>query len=376
MLWIVFALMTGAAVLCVIWPLSKSRRNASLSQAGDLRFYEEQLRGIERDVSNGTVDVSEAAGSRAEIGRRLIAAAARATAPSRSVGRWKMLGAAALVILMIPTGSLALYAWVGNPADVDLPLASRQAPPGGEDVQTAMARVESHLAMHPDDGRGWDLLAPLYLRFGHYDDAARAFERSLSLQGETATRRIGYGQSLMLQAGGVVTAEARASFDKALADDPKAPQPRFFLGLAAEQDGDKTRARDLWTRLLDETPPDAPWRKMVQARIEALDGKAPAVPAAPGATSVPATPQAAAIAALPAEQRLEAIRGMVDGLAARLAQNGQDREGWLRLVRAYAVLGDRSKAIGALTEARRSLSTDTQGLAQLDGLAHELGLEG
>ena len=42
------------------------------------------------------------------------------------------------------------------------------------------------------------------------------------------------------------------------------------------------------------------------------------------------------------------IRGMVDRLASRLKQNGDDVEGWLRLVRAYMVMGDRDKAKSAL----------------------------
>ena len=42
--------------------------------------------------------------------------------------------------------------------------------------------------------------------------------------------------------------------------------------------------------------------------------------------------------------RAAMIRGMVDRLATRLKQNGNDVEGWLRLVRAYMVMGDRDKA--------------------------------
>jgi cytochrome c-type biogenesis protein CcmH len=67
---------------------------------------------------------------------------------------------------------------------------------------------------------------------------------------------------------------------------------------------------------------------------------------------------------------------MVDGLAARLAQNGRDPEGWLRLVRAYSVLGEQAKARTALGEARKVLSDDSAALSQLGDLARQLGLEG
>lgn len=84
---------------------------------------------------------------------------------------------------------------------------------------------------------------------------------------------------------------------------------------------------------------------------------------------------AAAVAALPADRQRVAIRGMVDGLAARLAEDGQDADGWLRLVRAYRVLGEDDKAVKALADARRSMSGNAPVLGRLDRLAHELGLE-
>ena len=70
------------------------------------------------------------------------------------------------------------------------------------------------------------------------------------------------------------------------------------------------------------------------------------------------------------------IRNMVEGLAARLAQNGQDLEGWLRLVRSYTVLHESGKARAALVDAKRNLSNDPSAVARLDALARELGLEG
>ena len=63
------------------------------------------------------------------------------------------------------------------------------------------------------------------------------------------------------------------------------------------------------------------------------------------------------------------IKGMVERLATRLKQNGDDVEGWLRLVRAYLVMGDQEKAKGALSDARQAVSGDAERLKQLnDGL--------
>ncbi|MCW6506526.1 c-type cytochrome biogenesis protein CcmI [Lichenifustis flavocetrariae] len=375
MVWILIALMTGAAVLCVVWPLSKARGRTFAMTGDDLPFYRDQLRALDRDVAAGLVPASEAEGSRAEIGRRLIAAADRTATPAHaSANRIRLLAIAAAVALLVPGLSLWLYLRVGAPQLPDLPLTARLAAPNPDDLGAAIARIETHLISHPTDGKGFSLLAPIYVRLGRYADAVRAYERTLVLLGETAERRAAYGEALTLQADGVVTAEARDAFQKALDDDPKSPQPRYFLGLAAEQDGDKPRAKALWTALVDESPEDAPWLPEVRARLAALDQAAPVKPA----TRLPApTGEAAAsIAALPAGQQLAAIHGMVDGLAARLQQNGQDKEGWLRLVRAYTVLGEKDKAASALADARRNLAADAAGLSQLDGLARELGLGG
>jgi cytochrome c-type biogenesis protein CcmH len=85
---------------------------------------------------------------------------------------------------------------------------------------------------------------------------------------------------------------------------------------------------------------------------------------------------AAKIEALPEAGRMNAIRGMVEGLASRLAQNGQDLEGWLRLVRSYTVLHEPGKARSALIDAKRSLAGDPSAIARIEALARELGLEG
>jgi cytochrome c-type biogenesis protein CcmH len=77
----------------------------------------------------------------------------------------------------------------------------------------------------------------------------------------------------------------------------------------------------------------------------------------------------------PAE-RDATIRGMVEGLAARLATNGGSLEEWSRLVRAYTVLREPEKARAALGEARKAFGADAAAMAGLDALAGELGLGG
>jgi cytochrome c-type biogenesis protein CcmH len=75
------------------------------------------------------------------------------------------------------------------------------------------------------------------------------------------------------------------------------------------------------------------------------------------------------------EDRDASVRGMVERLAERLKQDGSDVEGWLRLVRAYTVLGERERALSALADARRAIGEDSDKLRRLDELVKELKLE-
>ena len=75
-------------------------------------------------------------------------------------------------------------------------------------------------------------------------------------------------------------------------------------------------------------------------------------------------------------ERGNMIRGMVERLATRLKQNGDDVEGWLRLVRAYMVMGDRDKAKGAQTDARQAVANDAERLRRLNEGLKEFGLDG
>ena len=68
------------------------------------------------------------------------------------------------------------------------------------------------------------------------------------------------------------------------------------------------------------------------------------------------------------------INSMVDRLAARLKDNGKDLDGWMRLARAYKVLGREGDAVGAVASARQNFAGDQAALAEIDKSAASLGL--
>jgi cytochrome c-type biogenesis protein CcmH len=277
--------------------------------------------------------------------------------------------AALAAIVVLPIGAAAVYLSLGSPLLPSQPQAVRlELPPEQRSITDLVARVEAHLEQNPDDGRGWEVLAPVYMRLGRYDDAVKARRNVLRLSGVSAEREADLGEALTGVANGVVTAEAKAAFDRALKIDPNEFKARYYAGLAAEQDGRTAEARDLWRSLLAGAPAEAPWIGFVRESLARVDPGTPP----PG----PSTADIAAAGELSPEQRAEMVRGMVERLAARLQNEGSDVDGWLRLLRAYMVLGDRDKARAAATDARRALASEPDKLRRVEELIKGLGLEG
>ena len=365
-LWFVFALMTVAAIFAVLWPLSRG----SSAQAGgsEAVVYRDQLAEIDRDVAAGLIGVSEAEAARVEIGRRLLAAA---DGPRDLPGRPNLnlrRASTVLALVGLPIAAVTFYLALGSPLLGDFPLASRtRTADVNQPLDNMVAQVEAHLEKNPADGRGWTVLAPVLARLGRYDDAVRAYRNAITYAGDSAERRSDLGEALAGAAGGVVTAEAKAEFERAVAQSADEPKASYFLGLAAEQDGRQTDAAAIWRGMLAKAPADAPWRPLIEAALARVGD-----PAAPALSS----DAMAAAKDMNEADRGAMIRGMVDRLATRLKQNGDDVEGWLRLMRAYMVMGERDKAASALTEARQAVASDAERLRQLNEGVKNLGLGG
>src|SRR5271163_2380042 len=262
-LWIIFAVMTAAAVLAVLWPLGSGGKLASTSAGGSDRFvYQDQLQEIDRDRAAGLIGEPEAESARVEISRRLLAAAdaeanAKALASTAPVTQatWYRRAAAIAVIVIVPAVALGFYFKLGSPEVPGQSAFARvNAPPSDQSVESLVSQVEAHLARDPNDGKGWDVIAPVYLRMGRFDDAVVARRKAITLNGDSAERESGFGEALVAAANGVVTDEAKLAFQHSVAADANEPKARYFLGLADEQDGNRDAAAATWRALLDSAP--------------------------------------------------------------------------------------------------------------------------
>jgi cytochrome c-type biogenesis protein CcmH len=355
-LWLVFALMTAAAIFAVLWPLS---RRAGAGGGSDVEVYRDQLDEIARDRAAGLIGEAEAQAAKIEVSRRLIAAAdAAEEAKPASAGSaiWRRRLTAIAGLMLLPVGATALYLMVGSPQLPGEPLQARlRAIHGDHSIAGLVAQVEAHLAKNPNDARAYAVLAPVYLQLGRFDDAVNAFRKALALGGETSERLADLGEALTAQANGLVTGEAKSAFARALQLDPHDLKAEYYSGMIAEQDGDRSKAAAIWRGMLEKAPPDAPWIATVREALARVTG----APSAAGASaSGPSPADIAASVQMSAKDRGDMIQSMVARLAARLKQNGADAAGWIQLVRSYRVLGESDKAEAAIADAHHALAGD------------------
>jgi cytochrome c-type biogenesis protein CcmH len=363
MLWLGLLLLTVGAVAAVVVPLLRRRPGPAPSRgAFDRAVYRDQLDEIARDLERGTLDAEQASAARLEIERRLLATDAPDEA---AVTRVPVRGITAVVLaVLVATGAMAVYLALGSPRLGDEPLALRRdagAPPHAPgDLAASVDALAARLKEAPDDARGWLLLARSQATLQRWQDSAASYQRAMALT-DSPEASAGLGEMLVMAAEGMVTPAARSAFATTLTRDPGNPAARFYLALGDAQDGKASEAVAAWAKLAGEAPRDAPWLPLVRERMAetaraagiALPPEAapPAPQPAPSAGGAPSAADIEAVQAMSPAERQAMIHSMVERLAARLDANPDDAEGWQRLARAYAVLGETQKAEAAAARA-------------------------
>ncbi len=392
-LWLILgalALIT-AGVLAV--PLIRGR--AELEEPGrqDLAVYRDQLAEVDRDVERGLLSEKEAADARTEISRRILAAGGgEETADAGTGGRPRRRAAPALAVAVaavVVAGAFGVYLPLGSPDQPSAPFAERardtRVADGGMgiDIEEGIKRLAARLKERPDDLDGWILLGRSYITTGRFESGIAAFRHALDLAPENVELRSALAEAMTMGSNGIVTPAARQEFETVLAKDPGDPRARFYLGIAEAQAGRVRSALDRLLALEKDSAPDAPWLPALREHIERIAadadidldelaprrGTATASAGAGGGSNGGAAapgPSAADVKAaqeMTEAERIEFIRSMVGRLAARLEDNPDDVQGWIRLARSYSVLGEKTKSRTAYARAAELAPDDAAVLA-------------
>ncbi|MGY6547489.1 MAG: c-type cytochrome biogenesis protein CcmI [Roseinatronobacter sp.] len=411
--------LAGFAVLTlmVLVVLMRAFRRAQLQVVADpadraMLVYRDQLREVERDLTRGTIGVDEAERIRLEVSRRIldldkINAARPVGGPAPRALRFAALGVVIGAVLL----SAWLYLTLGAPGYRDMPLVDRHAQaadqranrprqaelqarfaealppdtdfPGRDELEPMVAQLREALQTRTEDARGFMLLAQNEARLGNFAEAIAAQERVITLQGDASTLDdLVFKLDLMVLAtGGIVSPEAEAVIEQILRADPQNGVALYFSGRMFAQTGRPDLTFRVWRRLHDVSAGDDPW--MVEIRnalpeLARISGEPrftlPPRPAPRGALAGPTEADIEAAADLSPEDRAAMIGGMVDGLMARLANDGGTAEDWAQLLRALAVLDRRDQALDILQEARTVFAARSEDLAIINDAAQAAGL--
>lgn len=377
-IWVFWAFAAGlcAMIAVILWRALSTRSEEAVAQ--DIGIYRDQLAEVERDLARGTIVAEEADRLRIEVSRRLLEAD-RAMAVRKAAGARGNRVAASLLVAVTIFSAFGLYLHLGAPGYPDLPLQERisavetartgrpsqaqaeaQFPAAAQsdvepDFLRLMDQLRAAVAENPEDAEGQRLLVRNEAAIGNFAAAATAQRKLMTLGPATAEGHSALAELLIMAAGGYVSPEAERELSTALAANPRDALSLYYSGLMMAQGGRDDLAFRFWRSALDHAPADAPYVPFISAQMPDIAARAgmrwdPA--------SAPAPAGADAIASLPPEERDTAIRGMVEGLAARLASEGGPVEDWARLIRAYGVLGETDNASVIWTEARQRFNDD------------------
>ena len=370
--WIAIAVLTAAVTYAVTRPLLVAPTATVGDVPNDIAVYKDQLAEIDADAARGLISGADADAARAEVSRRVLRQSeteASAPLPVTNSALLKPVYLATTVAL--PLVSLALYMNFGAPGMPGVPLKDRLAAPADSTKpDDLIAKVEARLREHPEDGKGWEVVAPVYMARGRFPDAAQAYASAMKYLGESPKRLQGFADARIRSENGIVPEDARKALQSILAGDPKLKEPRVWLALAKEQDGKAAEAAKDYRALIAEAPEGAPWKQLLQERLDKLDGKPTAPSKGPDAASV------AAVESMSPADKQAFITRMVDGLAERLKTDVKDKVGWLKLIRAYQMMGRKDAAAKALANAKVGLQGNAAALSEIDALAMQLGVGG
>ena len=378
----------------------------SREEKRELRIYADQLREVESELQRGLISAEEAERMRTEVARRLLEADRfDRRAPGETPRAMRLVGLA-LVPATIVVAAL-VYVTAGAPGLPDMPLAQRHAEaaqlraerprqaeleaawevdpsrPDPADVDPELMalieRLREALESRPDDLQGHQLLARNEAQIGNHAAAAAAQARVIELRGNEATiaDHMLLAEAMIFAAGGVVSPEAEQLLEAILRRDPSNQSARYYTGLMFAQTARPDLAFRIWRVLLEDSDPGAPWVPHLRGVLEDLAAVAGVRYTLPPAEAMgsrgPSREDMEAAMEMDPEDREAMIGGMVEGLAARLANQGGTAADWARLIASLGVIGQEERARDIWSEARMVFADRPDGLRLVDDAARGLG---
>ena len=380
MLTLIFVGLGIFAALFMLLPLAGGAEANDDRDEGAMAVLRDQLTEIDRDKARGLINETEARDAAIEIKRRILVLSKKRSGRGRATrsGGW-LIGVA---IVVVGATGVGLYTELGQPGMPSMPFAERSGERAASTEMTALAEeLRTRLIASENGGPhdGWILLGQTYMRLNNYAGAAEAFSTAAEHPEATSSTFSQAAEAMIASEDGVVTPPAQAAIDRAVEMDPLNPAAIYYQAISLDQSGRGVEAYDLLVNRVRLESEITPWMDFFIGRINQIGARQnrPAVGPAmllAGADGAPGpnADQVAAAADMSSEERAAFVQSMVDRLAARLEEEPDDLDGWLRLANAYRVLGDDDAARDALVQAEPLLPETGPERQAFDELSGEL----
>jgi cytochrome c-type biogenesis protein CcmH len=262
-IWILVVALALVAMLPLALAVFRPARAQGRAEA-DMALYRAQLAELDREREAGRLDAGAHAAATLEIQRRILAAP-----KEESVNAGRRSGAlVAAALFLVPAAGIGVYLMRGVPDMPSAPYDLRRQQAEAE--EQLLAALRSRIAQVPPESetarQGYVLLGNAERSRGRAEAAAEAWSRAIAIRFDPQLA----GELAELQAEEGRFDEASALLTRALAEKPDDVRLRFLTGLVEEQAGRPANARRVWQSLVDQAPPDAPWRAMMERRIQRL----------------------------------------------------------------------------------------------------------
>ena len=368
MIWLILAALTSAFAVAVGWPILRPVLHKTRQQSRDqlAQIFAREKAAVERDLANGTIDEITASDVLRELDRRTVSdlRAIERTLELRTRPHAFVAGAAVALVLF---GSFGLYMVVGSPEMPQILQAHHKTLQEQQklaidvkqresDLNSAIERIGAHLNRNPNDQQAKIMLARAYFVLGDVRSAYNVLTIAAEQHTNNANVRALLAEAIIVLADGIVTDEAADHIAAALIIDPNQDTALYYQGWIYLRDQNIPQLVKTWTRLLGIAPKNAPYVNDISRRLAAI--KSASESHGNIAANLPPLAQSSGAIApelsedvvrdamkMAADDRAAFIDSMVAKLADRLRDDPDDIDGWLRLGRAYEVLGRPADAI-------------------------------
>jgi len=311
--WLVALLLAAGTVAALVWPLLRTRTDASLvDEGGATDVYRDQKRQLDEELAAGAITRAERDAQLDEIAARLGAELAVPLRAATNASARASYVAALILVAAIPAMALALYATFGSPGALTSATEASARPAMTQEQVVAMVdKLAARMKEHPEDPTGWRLLAHAYAALGRFPEAIAAFKEAAERGPPDAPLFADWADALAMH-NQSLQGEPSQLIARALAIDPRQPKALSLAATAALERKDYGVAIDEWRKLKAQFAPGSEEAKEIDSMIAeasaARQGGAMSLGAKGGGNPAPA---AAAGAASPASTAETAIAGRV-----------------------------------------------------------------